>query len=57
MSKRTKLKNFIKSLTTRHTMSLEEKYLSESVDLVDLEVRQRKIQNGNAPFQKQTRIW
>lgn len=57
MNKRTKLKNFLKGLKPRHTMTIEEKYLSESVDLVDLEIRQRNLRNGSAPFQRVTRIW
>ena len=32
-------------------MSVEDKYLANSTDLVDLEHRQRRIQRGQAPFQ------
>ena len=57
MKKRTALKNMLKSLKPRHSMSMEERYLSEATDLVDLEIRQKNLRNGQAPHQRITRIW
>ncbi len=35
-----------------NSMTLEEKYLANSTDLVDLEQRQKNIQRGTAPYQQ-----
>jgi len=55
---------FLKSLTKsfnnaikRARMSDEERYLSDSVDLVDLEGRQKRIMYGQAPYQINGRHW
>lgn len=51
----TKLKSVVKPKSIH---DIETEYLSQSVDLVDLEIRQRRIQNGTAPFQTNyTRHW
>jgi len=42
-----KIKNFFKSITQDHTRKMEEEYLAKSVDLADLERRQRKLMNKN----------
>lgn len=34
-----------------------EQYLAESVSLVDLEIRERKITRGEAPFQKSNNVF
>jgi hypothetical protein len=38
-------------------MTDEERYLSDSVDLVDLEQRQKVIAYGHAPYQINGRHW
>lgn len=38
-------------------MSDEERYLSDSTDLVDLEGRQKRIMYGQAPYQINSRHW
>jgi len=38
-------------------MSDEERYLSDSTDLVDLEGRQKRIMYGQAPYQINGRHW
>jgi hypothetical protein len=55
---------FLKSLTKsfnnaikRARMSDEERYLSDSTDLVDLEGRQKRIMYGQAPYQINGRHW
>jgi len=55
---------FLKSLTKsfsnaikRARMSDEERYLSDSIDLVDLEGRQKRIMYGQAPHQINGRHW
>jgi len=51
---------FIKSLTkwwNDARMTDEERYLSASTDLIDLENRQRDIAYGKAPYQLQNRHW
>jgi len=49
---------FIKSLFAfKKSMSQEEIYYANSTDLVDLERRMRKVQNGSAPFQENTILW
>ena len=47
---------FIKQ-TKRAAMSEEERYLSDSIDLVDFEARQQKIMYGQAPHQINGRHW
>lgn len=54
------IKSFTKLLTksiNRASMSDEERYLSDSVDLVDFEARQQKIMYGQAPYQINGRHW
>lgn len=46
-----RIRNFFKSITQDHTRKMEEEYLAKSVDLADLERRQRKLMN------KSLRIW
>jgi len=51
---------FIKSLTKwfkEARMTDEERYLSASTDLIDLENRQRDIAYGKAPYQLQNQHW
>ena len=40
-------KQFISDWTARTSMTSEERYLSQSTDLVDLERRQRRLMYGN----------
>ena len=47
------IKRLIK-MARMSTLSREEKYLASSTDLVELERRQRLIQNGQAPWQPVT---
>ena len=54
------IKSFTKLLTKliyRASMSDEERYLSDSIDLVDFEARQQKIMYGQAPYQINVRHW
>tara|TARA_A200000159_G_C7238689_1_gene303554 strand:+ start:211 stop:393 length:183 start_codon:yes stop_codon:yes gene_type:complete len=41
-----RLLNYFKKLLAKSTVSAEERWLSQSVDLVDLERRQRLLQHG-----------
>ena len=41
----------------RAAMSEEERYLSDSIDLVDFEARQQKIMYNQAPYQINGRHW
>mgnify|MGYP001204375893 FL=1 len=41
-----RLLNYFKKLLAKSTVSPEERWLSQSVDLVDLERRQRLLQHG-----------
>lgn len=45
------MKSFI-SWLFKSRESYEETYYSNATDLADLEVRMRKVQRGEAPFQK-----
>ena len=41
----------------RASMSDEERYLSDSIDLADFEERQKRIMYGQAPYQINGRHW
>ena len=45
------MKHFLKNLFLNE-QQLKEKFLSESIDLIDLENRQRMIERNQAPFQR-----
>jgi hypothetical protein len=51
------VKNYIVNAIKRAAMTDEERYLSDSVDLVDLEQRQKVIAYGQAPYQINGRHW
>jgi hypothetical protein len=58
------MQSFLKSVKSwfakqaqRAAMSEEERYLSDSVDLVDFEARQQKIMYNQAPYQINGRHW
>ena len=50
-------KHWLIKQTKRAAMSEEERYLSDSIDLVDFEARQQKIMYGKAPYQIKGRHW
>lgn len=50
-------KNWLIKAINRASMSDEERYLSDSIDLVDFEARQQKIMYGQAPYQINGRHW
>ena len=51
------VKSWITKQAKRAAMSEEERYLSDSIDLVDFEARQQKIIYGQAPYQINGRHW
>ena len=50
-------KNWLIKAINRASMSDEERYLSDSIDLVDFEARQQKIMYNQAPYQINGRHW
>jgi len=51
------LKMFSKLLKGKTEKDLISEYLAESVDIVDLENRLRRIERGQAPWQTQSRSY
>ncbi len=51
------LKMFSKFLKGKTEKDLISEYLAESVDIVDLENRLRRIERGQAPWQTQSRAY
>ena len=50
-------KSWLTKQVKRATMTQEERYLSESIDLADFEARQQKIMYNQAPYQIKGRHW
>ena len=50
-------KDYITNAIKRASMTEEERYLSDSIDLVDLENRQKLIMYNQAPYQINGRHW
>jgi hypothetical protein len=50
-------KNWLTEAINRASMSDEERYLSDSIDLADFEARQQKIMYNQAPYQYKHRHW
>ena len=51
------VKSWLPKQAKRAAMTAEERYLSDSTDLVDLEGRQKRIMYGQAPYQINGRHW
>jgi hypothetical protein len=51
------IKMFSKFLKSKTEKDLISEYLAESVDIVDLENRLRRIERGQAPWQTQSRAY
>lgn len=51
------MKKLMKLFYKKINQTDEEKYLSESTSLEDIEYRQRLISRGEAPFQKNRHNW
>ena len=51
------VKNWFTKQAKRAAMTEEERYLSDSIDLVDFEARQQKIMYNQAPYQINGRHW
>ena len=51
------MKKLLNKLFKSESMTTEERWLSQSVDLVDLENRQKMIARGQAPWQNNGKVF